>query len=108
MGWRDGWTFYPDDSKKSPIHTAAELQQPDGHNMKILWADFIHAIESGKRPAADVEIGHLSTNLSLLGMMSLKLGRSLQWDGENEQVIGDDEANKLLRRSYRGPWKYPS
>ena len=43
-----------------------------------------------------------------LGMLSLKLGRSIQWDGEKEQVIGDAEANKLLRREYRGPWQYPS
>jgi hypothetical protein len=40
-------------------------------------------------------------------MMSYKLGRSLEWDGIKEQVVGDAEANKLLRREYRGPWKYP-
>ncbi len=108
MGWRDGWTFYPDDAKKTPIHTEADLQEPDGHNLKILWADFIDAIETGRRPACDVEIGHRSTNLSLLGMLSLKLGRSIAWDGEKEQIIGDAEANKLLRRDYRGPWQYPS
>jgi len=51
--------------------------------------------------------GHRSTNLSLLGMLSLKLGRSLQWDGEKEVVVGDMQANRLLRRAYRGPWEYP-
>lgn len=107
MGWRDGWTFYPTDANKQAIHTEADLQQPDGHNMKNLWADFIDSIESGRRPVCDVQIGHRSTNLSLLGMLSLKVGRSLQWDGEREQIVGDDEANKLLRREYRGPWKYP-
>ena len=108
MGWRDGWTFYPDDAKQAPIHTEADLQQPDGHNMKILWADFIDAIESGRRPACDIEIGHRSTNLSLLGMLSLKLGRSIAWDGDGERIVGDAEANKLLRREYRGPWTYPA
>ena len=29
------------------------------------------------------------------------------WDGEKEAIIGDPEANKLLRRAYRAPWKYP-
>ena len=37
----------------------------------------------------------------------MKLGRSIQWDGEKEQCINDPEANKLLRRDYRGEWKYP-
>ena len=45
--------------------------------------------------------------MSLLGMLSLKLGRSVEWDGEKEIIVGDPEANKLLRREYRGPWEYP-
>jgi hypothetical protein len=45
--------------------------------------------------------------MGLLGMLSMKLGRSLNWDGEEEIVIGDDQANKLLSREYRKPWEYP-
>ena len=37
----------------------------------------------------------------------MKLGRSLRWDGSRQQVVGDDEANRLLRRQYRGPWVHP-
>jgi hypothetical protein len=45
--------------------------------------------------------------MSLLGMLSLKLGRSVKWDGEKEVIIGDPEANKLLSRKYRKPWVFP-
>ena len=45
--------------------------------------------------------------MSLLGMLSMKLGRSIKWDGDKETVIGDEDANKLLRRDYRQPWVYP-
>jgi hypothetical protein len=107
MGWRDGWTFYPDDAKKSVIHQDAVHKEPDGHSIDRLWADFIRAIESGSRPTCDVQIGHDATNLSLLGMLSYKLGRGVRWDGENERIVGDDEANLLMRRTYRGEWKYP-
>ncbi len=108
MGWRDGWTFYPSSKGGKVVHQDPEFDHvKDGHNVKLLWADFLKAIETGSRPAADVEIGHLSTNLSLLGMLSLKIGRSVAWDGERERVIGDPEANKLLRRDYRAPWIYP-
>ncbi len=107
MGWRDGWTFYPADSKQQNIHQDAQHQEPDGHSIDLLWADFIGSIEEKRRPTCDVQIGHEATNLSLLGMLSLKLGRSIQWDGEHERIIGDDEANQLLRRPYRGPWVYP-
>jgi predicted dehydrogenase len=108
MGWRDGWTFYPSDSKQSIIHEDAVLQEPDGHSIKLLWADFIDSIESGRKPTCDIEIGHHATNASLLGMLSLKLGRSIQWDGEKERIPGDDEANRLLQRTYRAPWVYPT
>lgn len=40
-------------------------------------------------------------------MMSFKLGRSLQWDAAKERVVGDEAANKLLRRAYRKGWDYP-
>jgi hypothetical protein len=31
----------------------------------------------------------------------------VEWDGEKEVIVGDDEANQLLRREYRQPWVYP-
>ena len=46
--------------------------------------------------------------MSLLAMLSLKLGRSIAWDAEKQVILGDDEANRLLLREYRKPWVYPS
>jgi hypothetical protein len=46
--------------------------------------------------------------MSLLGMLSLKLGRSVKWDPNTEQFENDPEATKLLRREYRSPWEYPT
>ena len=107
MGWRDGWTFYPADGKAKVIHANAEHQEPDGHSITALWADFMNGIETGKQPVCDIESSHRSTNMSLLGMLSYKLGRSVEWDGDNERCVGDEEANKLLQRDYRGEWQYP-
>jgi len=107
MGWLDGWTFYPSDKRKPVIHEDAKLNKPDEQNIRELWANFLDCIKTGKRPVCDIEIGHRSTNMALLGMLSLKLGRSVRWDGEKEIIIGDEEANKLLSRPYRKPWEYP-
>ncbi len=107
MGWLDGWTFYPAKKSRPPIHEEPKLGKPDDQNIRELWADFLDAIKNRRRPVCDIENGHYSTNMSLLGMLSFKLGRSLQWDGAKETVIGDPEANKLLRRPYRAPWRYP-
>jgi hypothetical protein len=107
IGWRDGWTFYPTDPKAPTVHGDHQLQEPDGHNIALLWADFIQAIETGRKPIADIESAHRSSCLPMLGMLSWKLGRSIQWDAEKEEIIGDPEANKLLSREYRAPWVYP-
>lgn len=108
MGWLDGWTFYPRKKGQPIVHEEPQLREPDSQNIPELWADFLGSIQKKRRPACDIEIGHRSTNMSLLGMLSLKLGRSVVWDGEREVIEGDKEANQLLKREYRSPWTYPS
>jgi predicted dehydrogenase len=108
IGWRDGWTFYPTNERNEIVHQEPQLQEPDGHNLKLLWQDFITAIETGSNPVSNVENAHYSTNLSLLGMLSYKIGRSIEWDGEKEVIVNDPEANALLKRKYREPWVYPT
>lgn len=108
MGWRDGWTFYPKNKNQEIIRTPAKLHDPDHQNIKELWADFMTAIEHKTEPVCDIKHGHLATNISLLGMISYKLGRSIKWDGEKEVILADEEANKLLKREYRGEWEYPA
>lgn len=109
MGWRDGWSFFPGDGKGAVVHEDPKFDnEKDGHNVPPLWRDFIESIEAQRLPVADVEIGHLATNMSLLGMISQKLGRSLVWDGAAERFPEDEAANALLQREYRGPWVYPT
>ncbi len=107
IGWRDGWTFYPAKSKDTPVHGDPQLKEPDGHNIVELWADFLDAIGKKREPVAGIEIAHRSSTLPMLGMLSWRLGRSIRWDGEKEEIPGDAEASKLLSRPYRGPWVYP-
>jgi predicted dehydrogenase len=108
IGWQDGWTFYPTDSRNPVVHQDSQLQQPDGHNLKLLWADFISSIEEKRKPVANIEVAHRSSVLPLLGMISQRTGRSIEWDGTRELIVGDAEATKLMSRPYRGPWVYPT
>ncbi|HVR71725.1 MAG TPA: Gfo/Idh/MocA family oxidoreductase [Vicinamibacteria bacterium] len=108
MGWLDGWTFHPTAKGAAVVHEEAKLHKPDDQNIPELWSDFIEAIRTGRRPVSDIEVGHHSTNVSLLGVLSMKLGRSIEWDGVKEEVPGDAQANALLSRTYRAPWVYPS
>ncbi len=107
LGWQKGWTFYPADGSKQPIQQAPQLNKPDDQNIKELWADFLQAIRTGGRPVSDIAEVHLSTNVALLGMLSYKLGRSIEWDGRTEECVGDAQASRLLSRTYRKGWEYP-
>jgi predicted dehydrogenase len=71
-------------------------------------ANFLECIRTDQTPNADAETGHLTSTLCHLGNVSTRLGRSLEFDGVKEQVVGDDEANKLLKRDYREHWAKPS
>ncbi len=107
IGWRDGWTFYPSTKSGKAAHEDSQLQEPDGHNIKLLWADFLEAIDQRRAPVAGIDLAHRSSVLPMLGMISWRTGRSLQWDAATETIVGDAEANALLSRPYRGPWQYP-
>ena len=106
LAWQKGWTFYPSNSKEPVLHEDSKLNEPDGQNIKELFADFLDAIRNNRKPLCDIEGAHRATTMSLLGNLSMKLGRSVAWDGVKEST-GDAEADKLLRRPYRGAWQYP-
>jgi hypothetical protein len=69
--------------------------------------DFLSCVESRGKPVADIEQGYISTTSCILANLSMRLGRSLEWDHAAGQVARDPEANKLLRRPYRAPWVHP-
>lgn len=92
---------YPEDKTEKDLerHVAPAIRQ----HMK----DFLAAIASRGKPVADIEQGHISSASCILANLSLQLGRSLTWDAAKQRVVGDEEANKLLRRPYRQPWVHP-
>jgi predicted dehydrogenase len=69
--------------------------------------DFLAARAMGTRPVADIAEGHLSSAVCILANLSMRLGRSLSID-DTGNVVDDDEANRLLAREYRAPWKHPT
>lgn len=92
---------YPEDKTEQDLerHVAPAIR---GH-MK----NFLSCIASRGRPVADIEEGYISATSCILANISQQLGRSLQWDHAKGVVVGDDQANRLLRRPYRSPWVHP-
>jgi predicted dehydrogenase len=115
-----GYDFIPA-GKGEPIHrdVTYELEQyPEDKTEKDLekhvapanrahMRNFLSCIATRGRPVADIEQGYISSASCIMANLSMKLGRPLNWDPTASRVTGDDEANQLLRREYRGPWAHP-
>ncbi|NLF71543.1 MAG: Gfo/Idh/MocA family oxidoreductase [Candidatus Anammoximicrobium sp.] len=66
---------------------------------------FLDSIRTRNKPPADVEIGHAATNPGHLMNIAWRTGRRIRWDNQREQIIDDPEAQTLITRPYRAPWK---
>jgi predicted dehydrogenase len=70
--------------------------------------NFIESLRTRKKPNGDVEQGHLSACLVHLGNIAYRVGnKQLYFDSKTEQFIGNEEANRFLRTSYRENYRMP-
>jgi predicted dehydrogenase len=92
---------YPEDKTENRLerHCAPAIRRH--------MQDFLAAIAARGKPVADIEEGYISTASCILANVAMQLGRTLTWDANKQQVAGDEEANRLLRRPYRRPWVHP-
>jgi predicted dehydrogenase len=92
---------YPEDKTEKDLekHVAPAIR---GH-MK----NFLKCIATREKPVADIEQGVISSVSCILANLAMDLGRTLEWDPQKGQVVGDEEANQRLQRPYRAPWVHP-
>jgi predicted dehydrogenase len=105
---RRGFKITPEVWKGAGQDDAAEIEpveeagaEMDGPHVR----NFLDCVKSRKRPVADVEEGHWSAAMCHLGNIATRLGRSLRWNADKEEFVGDAEANGRLHYEYRKPWK---
>jgi predicted dehydrogenase len=85
-----------------------EIKIPLGAQNDVLHAqNLCDAIRGTAKLNADALTGHLSTSLAHWANIASRVGRSLAIDPQAEKVVGDDEANALVRREYRDHWGTP-
>ena len=39
-----------------------------------------------------------------LGNLAIRVGKKIDWDGENMKALGEPEADQYIRREYRKGW----
>jgi predicted dehydrogenase len=86
--------------KATPGPNEVQLFRSDNHH-----ANFIDAVKGRTKPAAPIDIAACSDILCNLQQIAITLKRKLRWDPAGETFVNDDEANRMLDRPMRGPWK---
>jgi predicted dehydrogenase len=108
----EGWVHV--DRRAMDAQPAALLETKLGSNdVRLFKSDnhatnFIDAVKGRTQPAAPIDIAVRTDTLCHLQLIAAKLGRKLRWDPEKEQFLNDAEANGLLDRPMRAPWKLPA
>jgi len=92
------------EASKGGVASDARYGTGGEDTMAMNERNWLDCIRSRKRPFCEVEDGHRVAVACNLANMSLRLGRSIRWDPEKEQVIGDKEAAAMCVRPYRAPW----
>jgi hypothetical protein len=72
------------------------------------FRNFIDCVISRQETVAPVEAAHRSITIAHLGNIAMKLGRDLRWDPVAERVRNDEQANAMLSRPMRAPWRMPA
>ena len=91
-----------------PESIMAEPTRPGEINLYLSpghHEDWITCIRSRQRPICDVDIGRHSAIVCHIGNIAYWLKRPLKWDPDAERFVNDGEANRLLTRAMRSPWR---
>ena len=74
---------------------------------RLHMGNFLDCVRSRETTIASPHEAHLSCGLVHLGETAFRTGRVLQFDPASESFPNDSEANALLTKEYRQPWRLP-
>ncbi len=91
-----------------PASLAHERIPPDGVRLTKSdnhHRDFLDCIRTRATTVAPIGAGLRSQTICCLSDIAIRLGRRIRWDPATERIIGDPEAERLLSRTMRAPWR---
>ncbi len=90
---------------KDVLHHAATKDIPESlPRVKGHYQEWIDACRGEGRTFSDFDIGGKLTEIGLAGVVAIRTGKSLDWDGEKMQATNAPEAAQFVRTEYRTKW----
>jgi len=116
LRYADGFTFVMDSREwgtpydRRPARDISLDDLGEEDRKKILampdpevWPTFEEAVKS-RQPLGRAEAAHRSSTLLHLANIAIRTGRKIRYDPVAEQIVGDEEANRLVTQPMRAPW----
>jgi len=82
-----------------PPPGAKDVYKSPGHK-----EDWFNGIRTGAKTIMNIEAAVGVANLCILGNLSYILGRKLYWDQEKMEIVGDEQARRMMSRPQRHPY----
>jgi len=118
MKYADGLTLVLDSSEWGKPY---DRKQPRGVGLEDLSAEdqkkitetpdpepllsFVEAVRTRGQSGGHAEAAHRAVTIPHLANISIRIGRKIYYDPVGEQIIGDEEANRLVNQPMRAPWR---
>ena len=65
---------------------------------------FADAIRTRRQAGGHAEASHRVATIYHLANIAFRTGRVLRFDPVQEEIVGDEEANRLVHQPMRAPW----
>lgn len=99
----------PYDRKAARSVSLNDLSEEDRSKVMALpdpepLLSFAEAVKTRKQPGGNPEAAHRCATLLHLANIAIRVGRKLHYDPVKEEIVGDEEANRLVNPPMRAPW----
>jgi predicted dehydrogenase len=98
--WSGSPRIIPEEKMLRSRRPAPTIPRSRGHHR-----DWIDACKGGPPASANFEYGAHLTEIALLGLVALRTGKTLHWNGPEMRATNAPEAEPLIRGSFRKGWE---
>ena len=91
--------LFPESLRQQPKPTAT-IKRSGGHHR-----DWIDACKGGEPASSHFGYGSMLTEIGLVGLLSLRLKKPVDWDAAAMKATGLPEADPIINGTYRAGWE---
>lgn len=98
-GWAGRPRLLPGSRDENYERPPKTLKRVRGHHR-----DWLNACKGGGPSSANFGYGAALTEVGLLGLLAMRVGKKIYWDAEETKATNAPEADRFIKESYRPGW----